>query len=91
MKTKKGTHENPIGYDCVPVAVELVSGAESLLTYTERDVRAKATGIYRNPRAGEWYIACDLLMAYKADCDLCRPFPIAKLVMTKTTTTIEEI
>jgi hypothetical protein len=46
----------------------------------QRDLRAVATGEYRPPRAGEWYLSGALVAAYRTLGDLNHPFHIARVV-----------
>lgn len=43
-------------------------------------VRARATGEFRNPTAGEWFLSGAIVEAYHATCDLSTPYNIAELV-----------
>lgn len=42
-------------------------------------VRAVATGEFRSPRKGEWFLSDSYIEAYRADNDLTAPYNIAKL------------
>ncbi len=56
-----------------------------------RGVRAVATGEKRAPKLGEWYLSGAVVGAYLATTDrITIKYPIARLVMTKTTTVITE-
>lgn len=44
------------------------------------NVRAKATGEYRQPEAGEWYLSGGVIEAWRAKHRLAQPFYIARLV-----------
>lgn len=52
---------------------------------------ARATGEFRPPRKGEWYLSGAIVEAYQARADLTTSFHIAKVVKTKTVTTIVEV
>lgn len=43
-------------------------------------VRARATGEYRNPRGGEWFLSGAIIEAYRATADMSSPYNIAELV-----------
>lgn len=45
-----------------------------------RNVRARATGEFRAPRRGEWYLSGATIEAYRAPSDLTTSFHIARLV-----------
>lgn len=53
------------------------------------NIRAIRTGEKRPPKKGEWYLSGAIVEAYRAPKDLTTAYHIAKLVMTKTTTTIK--
>lgn len=55
------------------------------------DIRAKATGEFRCPKKGEWYLSGAIVEAYKAPNDLNVKFQIAKLVRIKTIITEVEV
>lgn len=57
----------------------------------QRDLRARYTGEYRPPRAGEWYLSGAIIAAYRAPSDLARPFHIARLVRVERIVTYREI
>jgi hypothetical protein len=52
------------------------------------DIRAISTGEKRMPKKGEWYLSGAVVEAYRAPNDLNTEFHIAKLVNTKTETTV---
>lgn len=54
----------------------------------KRNIKSKPTGEFRCPKKGEWYLSGAIVTAYKAFNDLTIPFHIAKLVKTKTVTTV---
>ena len=62
-------------------------------TFNTRDIRAKLSGEFRNPRKGEWYLSGAIPHAYRTPNDLSSKFHIAKIVLTQTvvTTTITEV
>lgn len=43
-------------------------------------VRATATGEFREPRKGEWFLSGSYIEAYRAENDLPAPYHIARLV-----------
>lgn len=47
-------------------------------------VRAVATGEWRAPRAGEWFLSGAIVEAYQALHDFLSVYPIARLVRTRT-------
>ena len=54
-------------------------------------VRAKATGEFREPKAGEWYLSGAIVEAYRAPYDLTNSqYYIAKLVRVKMVEVREE-
>jgi len=54
-------------------------------------VRAKATGEFREPKAGEWYLSGAIVEAYRAPYDLTNSqYHIAKLVRVKMVEVREE-
>jgi hypothetical protein len=52
-------------------------------------IAAIATGEKRPPKKGEWYLSGSIIEAYRAFDDLSTSYHIAKLVKTRTVTTIE--
>jgi hypothetical protein len=48
---------------------------------TQRHLRCVATGEFRAPKKGEWYLSGAIIAGYKAPSDLSYPFHIAKLVV----------
>lgn len=48
---------------------------------TRANTRARATGEFRRPRKGEWYLSGAILEAYRAPSDLSAEFHIARLVV----------
>ena len=52
-----------------------------------RDLRAVATGEFRAPRRGEWFLSGAIIEAYEAKNDLTTPYHIARIVITTTTVT----
>jgi hypothetical protein len=56
-----------------------------------RDYRARMTGEYRPPLAGDWYLSGAIITAYRAAADLSQPFYIARLVRAMRVQTWEEI
>jgi len=52
-----------------------------------RTLRAEATGEYRPPRAGEWYLSGAIPAAYRAAADYAQPYQIARLVSVVRTVT----
>ena len=53
----------------------------------KRNIRAVYIGETRPPKKGEWFLSGAIVEAYRALNDLTSAYPIARLVMTKTTTT----
>jgi hypothetical protein len=47
---------------------------------TRRQLRCKATGEFRAPKKGEWYLSGAIPAGYKAPNDLSSPYHIARLV-----------
>ncbi len=45
-----------------------------------RSTRFQATGEYRNPQKGEWYLSGAIIQAYQAPNDFSTPYWIAKPV-----------
>lgn len=58
-----------------------------------RNVHAQATGEFRAPKRGEWYLSGAIVEAYRAPNDLTQEFHIAKLVrtVTRTVTTVTPV
>ncbi len=49
-----------------------------------RDCRARATGEYRKPRKGEWFLSGAIVEGYQAVSDMASAYYIAELVEIKT-------
>lgn len=84
----------PLG-DYVPM-VQLQSifpdvkhGDVATLRKRERELRAIATDEARPPKRGEWYLSGAIAEAHRAGNDLISAYRIAKLVKTRTVTTVE--
>lgn len=58
--------------------------------YMSRNIRAVKTGVFRNPKRGEWYLSGAIPEAYKAPNDLSSPFHILKLVKVEVRTVVTE-
>lgn len=56
------------------------------LFYDKNKYRVKATGEFRPPKNGEWYLSGAIVEAYRAHVDLSTPYHIGKLVSGKTVT-----
>ncbi len=54
-------------------------------------VKAVATGEFRPPKRGEWYLSGAEVMAYKAFNDLNTPYHLARIALFKTVTTEVEV
>lgn len=65
--------------------------ADGKLLRLDHNNHAKATGEFRPPRKGEWFLSGAIVAAYQARADLTTPYHIAVVVKTRTVTTIEEI
>jgi len=48
---------------------------------TQRNLRCEATGEFRAPKKGEWYLSGAIIEGYKAPLDLSTPFHIARLIV----------
>lgn len=55
------------------------------------EFRAKWTGVYRQPLAGEYYLSGSIIEAYKAPNDLPAAYPIARLVRVRKVTKYVEV
>ena len=61
------------------------------LNWSPSNVKAVATGEFRPPKKGEWFLSGAEVMAYKAFNDLNTPYHIARIALFKTVTTEVEI
>lgn len=50
------------------------------------DFRVLATGEFRPPRKGEWYLSGAIIESYQAKANLLQPYHIGRLVRGKTVT-----
>jgi len=48
---------------------------------TQRNLRCEATGEFRAPKKGEWYLSGAIVEGYRAPADLNTPYHIAKLIV----------
>ena len=48
---------------------------------TRANTRARATGEYRRPRSGEWFLSGAIMEAYRAHADMSEERHIARLVV----------
>ena len=56
-----------------------------------KDVRVQATGEFRQPKKGEWYISGAIPEGYRAPNDLSSAFHIGRLVRVQAKTEVTEI
>jgi hypothetical protein len=59
---------------------------QTLGVKNNHNVQAVATGEFRPPHAGEWYLSGAIVQAYRAPNDLSTPYHIARLCVTETLT-----
>lgn len=59
--------------------------------YLDRHHHIEATGEFRNPKAGEWFISGAIPEGYRASRDLSTPYDIGRLVQTRTRTITEKV
>lgn len=48
---------------------------------TRANTRARATGEFRRPKSGEWFLSGAIVEAYRAPYDMAEEFHIARLVV----------
>ena len=73
--------DEPSPADLSSLNVEDRVGVRAVATGGEGQVRAVATGEFRPPRKGEWFLSGSYIEAYRAENDLPTAYHIARLAL----------